>query len=202
MMAAKKKKGGFVGKLLKILLGLILLAVLVIGGFAAGIYLQLIDAEEANAKFELYKLPVVGEYFVKPPGADDTGEISIEKSVSVETKTEVAVNVPPTQPAAPPTPPKAPEPEKKESKPVVVSKEDIEKERQAQAAAEKKRVTKLARLYEQMKPQEAAQAMDSLSDDITVAILKRMEESQAAKIMAAFEADKAASITQIMYEGP
>jgi len=191
---AAKKKGSFFGKLIKLLLLLLLLVVLVIGGFAAGVYFQVIDAEEANSKYELYKLPVVGDYFVKPAGADEEAD-----TVKAEGTEAVSKNVPPTQPAAPQK--KPPEPEKKESKPVVVSKEDIEKQRQEQLAAEKKRVSKLARLYGQMKPQEAAQAMDALSNEVTVAILQRMDESQAAKVLAAFDAEKAASLTQIIYEG-
>jgi len=189
---AAKKKGSFFGKLIKLLLLLLLLVVLVIGGFAAGVYFQVIDAEEANSKYELYKLPVVGDYFVKPAGADEEAD-----TVKAEGTEAVSKNVPPTQPAAPQTKP----PEKKESKPVVVSKEDIEKQRQEQLAAEKKRVSKLARLYGQMKPQEAAQAMDALSNEVTVAILQRMDENQAAKVLAAFDAEKAASLTQIIYEG-
>lgn len=194
-----KKKRGFFGKLIRLFFFLFLLVALAAGALAAAIYFEVVDAEELNEQFGLYKLPVVGEYFVKPLGADDTGDEDTNKKTE-ETPAPTPENVTPTQPVA--GSPKTPEPEKKESKPVKVSQEDIEKERKAQEAAEKKRISKLARLYDQMKPQEAAEAMNSLSDDVAVAILKRMDESQAAKVMAAFEADKAASITQIMYDGP
>ena len=68
-------------------------------------------------------------------------------------------------------------------------------------AAEKKRVSKLARLYNQMKPKDAAKALDALDDDMCIAILQRMDESVVAKIMSEFEEEKTARITQIMYAG-
>ena len=43
--------------------------------------------------------------------------------------------------------------------------------------------------------------MDELDDDLCIAILQRMDEGQAAKILAQFEASKTARLTKIMYEG-
>ena len=52
-----------------------------------------------------------------------------------------------------------------------------------------------------MKPKDAAKAMDELDDDLCIAILQRMDESNAAKVLSEFEAGKTARLTQIMYEG-
>ncbi len=52
-----------------------------------------------------------------------------------------------------------------------------------------------------MKPTDAAAIMDALNDDITIAILQRMDESQCAKVLTAFEPDKSARLTRIMYAG-
>ena len=68
-------------------------------------------------------------------------------------------------------------------------------------AEEKKRVSKLARLYNQMKPKDAAKAMDQLDDDMCIAILQRMDEAVVAKIMTEFDEGKTARITRIMYAG-
>ncbi len=87
------------------------------------------------------------------------------------------------------------------SKPVVLTKAEIEKQMKAKQAEERKRISKLARLYNEMKPQEAADVMDSLDDDMAIAILQRMDESQAAKILAKFDPDKSARLTKIMYIG-
>ena len=97
--------------------------------------------------------------------------------------------------------PKQEEEKPKQSKPVTISKEEIDKQMKEREAAERKRVSKLARLYNEMKPQEAADAMADLDDDLTVAILQRMDEGNAAKTLAKMDAEKTARLTQIMYEG-
>ena len=68
------KKGGFIGKIVKFLLFIFMLLVLVVGGFIAGVYFQLIDSEQTqqvNEVLKLWKLPVVGEFFGR--GRDGTG---------------------------------------------------------------------------------------------------------------------------------
>ena len=163
-------------KIVKLLLMLFLLLVLIIGGFALGIYLRIFDTQEANEKLGLYNLPIVGQYFVKPaPTKDEMENTPVEDA--------------------------KPEKGKKESKKVTISKKEIEKQMKERDAQEKKRVSKLARLYNEMKPKDAAEAMDSLDDDLCIAILQRMEEGNAAKILSEFEPSKTARLTQIMYEG-
>lgn len=170
----QQKKGK---KLLKVFLALFLLLVLVIGGFALGVYLRIFDTQEANEKLGLYNLPVVGQYFVKPaPTQEEMETVPLE---DVKPKDE----------------------EKKQSKKITLSKKEIEEQMQQREAAEKKRVSKLARLYNGMKPKDAAEAMDALDDDLAVAILQRMEEGTAAKVLSEFEPAKAARLTQIIYEG-
>lgn len=171
----KQQKRG--KKLLKVFLALFLLLVLVIGGFALGVYLRIFDTQEANEKLGLYNLPVVGQYFVKPaPTQEEMETVPLE---DVKPKNE----------------------EKKQSKKITLSKKEIEEQMQQREAAEKKRVSKLARLYNGMKPKDAAEAMDALDDDLAVAILQRMEEGTAAKVLSEFEPAKAARLTQIIYEG-
>ncbi len=178
---AEKKPGKF-KKILKFLIIALVLFVLIIVGFFLGIYFRIIDTNEANEKYGLYELPIVGEYFVRP--AED-GESSVEEAVQrteaqkEEKKAEV----------------------KPKSKPVVLSKEEIEKQTKERQAAEKKRVSKLARLYNEMKPEEAAKIMETMDDDIVISILQRMDESQVSQVLTKFDTDRAANITKIMYNG-
>ena len=167
-------------KKLKILFILILLLVLVAGGFALGVYLRLFDTQALNEEYGLHELPIVGEYFVPPAG--------------VEEHSETATTHTGTAPAAAAAP-------KKSSESVKITKEEIEKQQKEREAAEKKRVTKLARLYNDMKPADAAKVMETLDIDLCIAILQRMDESNAAKVITAFEPSRAAEITQIIYEG-
>lgn len=175
-MAEEKKKGKG-SKVFKIILMLFLLLVLVVGGFALGVYLRIFDTEEMNQKLGLYKLPVVGEYFVKPaPPQEEMEEKPVE---DVKPKPD----------------------EKKQSKKLTLSRKEIEEQMKQRESAEKKRVSKLARLYNGMKPKDAAEAMDALDDDLAVTILQRMEEGTASKVLSEFEPAKAARLTQIIYEG-
>ena len=185
MAAKKKKKKG--SKIVKVLLVLFLLLVLILGGFALGVYLQLIDTQEANEKLKLYDLPVIGEYFVRPaPSKDDMENLPVEDAKPGKDKDKEA---------------KKEDKNKKESKKIVITKEEIEKQMKQREAEEKKRVSKLARLYNQMKPKDAAKAMDQLDDDMCIAILQRMDEAVVAKIMTEFDEGKTARITRIMYAG-
>lgn len=169
---------------MKVLLVLFLLLVLIIAGFALGIYLRLFDTQEANEKLKLYDLPVVGQYFVRPaPTEAEMENATVEDAkINIKDKDDKKDG-------------------KKENKKLVISKEDIEKQVKEREAAEKKRVSKLARLYNQMKPKDAAKALDALDDDMCIAILQRMDESVVAKIMSEFTEEKTARITQIMYAG-
>ena len=175
-----KKKHRF----LKILLALFLLLVLIVGGFALGIYLRIFDTQQANETLGLYNLPVIGQYFVKPAPTEEEMENTPAEDVKPD--------------------PKADEKNKdkdKQSKKVQLSKKEIEKQMKDREAAERKRVSKLARLYNEMKPADAAAALDEIDDDACVAILQRMDEGQAAKVLSEFEPSKAARLTKIIYEG-
>ena len=183
MAVKKKKKKG--SKIVKVLLMLFLLLVLIVGGFALGVYLQLIDTQEANEKLKLYDLPVIGEYFVRPAPS----EADMEKMPVEDAKPDKDKDV------------KKDDKDKKKSKKIVITKEEIEKQMKQREAEEKKRVSKLARLYNQMKPKDAAKAMDELDDDMCIAILQRMDEAVVAKIMTEFDEGKTARITRIMYAG-
>ena len=171
-------------KKLKILFGLILLLVLVAGGFALGVYLRLFDTQALNEEYHLHELPIVGEYFVPPTGSAEETQTTGTQSAQTSS----------AKPAAAGTP-------KKVSESVKITKEEIAKQQAEREAAEKKRVTKLARLYNDMKPADAAKVMESLDINLCIAILQRMDEGNAAKVLTEFEPDRAAQITQIMYEG-
>ena len=170
-------------KKLKILFILILLLVLIAGGFALGVYLRLFDTQSLKEEYGLHELPVIGEYFVPPPAGEEHASSSTTNATA---STGAAASA-----AAP----------KKAPETVKITKEEIEKQQKERETAEKKRVTKLARLYNDMKPADAAKVMETLDIDLCIAILQRMDESNAAKVMTAFEPGRAAEITQIIYEG-
>ena len=201
----KARLGRFLGINLLRLLGI---GLLVTVGFFIGVYLKMVDLDKLNNEHKIYDWPIVGEYFVKLPweryaeyrakkeeedrlaaeaeaqriAEEEAKRLEEEKKAEAEAKKEA-------------------EAEAKKSKALVVSNEKIDKERQERAAAEKKRIAKRARLYTDMKPEEAAKIVDNLQDDVAVAILQRMEEGVSAKILAKLDPMKAARFSNIIFVG-
>lgn len=173
-MTLKKRWSNFRQKLSlkKIIAVIILVLLLAVVGFIGGVYLRIFDMNEINQKYGLHELPVVGQYFVVPP----TGE-----------------------PEEPPEKKEITKPEK--SKPVVLSQKELEKQRKERQAAERKRISKLARLYNELKPQTAAEIFGILEDDVAIAILQRMDESQASKVLGKMDPARAASLTKTIFVG-
>lgn len=160
---------------LKRIMILLLIGILIIAGFFLGIYLKILDSDEMNEKMGLYDMPVVGEYFAKPaPNAESTVPDEIKPQDSKKDK---------------------------QSKALKLSKEEVEKLTQQRQAEEKKRVSKLARLYNEMKPADAAKILQDMDNDIVISIFQRMDESQVSQILTEFEVSRAAEISKIMYVG-
>ena len=149
-----------------------LLLVLVIAGFFLGIYLQIFDSGEMNKKLGLYNMPVVGQFFAKP--VDE--EKDVQETANAKKDSE-------------------------KSKPVKLTQKEIDKLTKQRQADEKKRVSKLARLYNEMKPADAAKILETMDNDIVIAIFQRMDESQVSQILTEFDPDRAATISKIMYVG-
>jgi flagellar motility protein MotE (MotC chaperone) len=68
------------------------------------------------------------------------------------------------------------------------------------AENQQKAISKLAKMYEGMKPREAAKIAAKLDVDLLVQIIPRMKERAAAKLLAAMETSKAVRITQRLGE--
>ncbi|MBQ3336065.1 MAG: magnesium transporter MgtE [Selenomonadaceae bacterium] len=177
-------------KVRNILIGLVLLTALVIGGFVAAVKFDVLGTEDIamlNEELGLYRLPFVGNgrYFEVPEG--------VEWPPPPEEKVE-----PPKEEK----PKEEPKPKKEEKpKEVKVDKKAIEEQRAKREAEEKKRVTRLARIYENMKPEQAANALVNVDWDTTVLIFQRMNEDSVAQILAKMEPEAAAQLTEMLYAG-
>lgn len=158
-----------------------MLLILLGAGFAAGVYLNVIDLQKLNHTYKLYDYPFLSKYFPKPQTNFET--IPLEEQPSKE----------PAEPTVPAAPPQPSVTEHKET-----DKLDLERELKIRQQEEQKKLSKLARLYGAMKPDEAVIIMNQLDDQTVLAILSRMEDDQVAKILALLEAKRAAQLTQEM----
>ena len=193
-----KKKSGIVKKILIVLFLIFFMALLGVSAFAASIYFGVLDNEKVqwvNEKVGLYKLPFIGagqdfEYFAVPEG--------VEWPPPPEPEPEPQ---PDPEPATEPVEPeKKPEPKREEKpKEVKVDRRAIEEQRAKREAEEKKRVARLAKIYESMKPEAAANALINVDWDTTVLILQRMSEDSVAQILSKMEPEAAAQLTEMIY---
>lgn len=167
-----------------------LLTGIIVAGFFLGMYLRLFDLDDLNRTFSLYSWPIIGENFVKPGDPEDEKKEGTDKKDGDK-----------QQGGDKDAQKKDAQPTKGNSAPIKVNNEEIEKQMKEAAAAEKKRVAKLARVYEGMKPDEAAKIMEEMDDRVIVSILKAMDESQASKVMAKLDPQIAARLTRALYSG-
>lgn len=184
-------------KIGSVILGLVLLVLIVVGGFAWAVKNDKLSEEQIamfNEELGLYRLPFVGNgnYFKVPEG--------VEWPPKPESEPEAAKK---PEPAKEPEAAKEPEKPKPAEKPkeVKIDRKAIEEQRIKREAEEKKRVTRLARIYESMKPEQAANALINVDWDTTVLILQRMSEDSVAQILAKMEPEAAAQLTEMLYAG-
>lgn len=168
---------------LSTLLILFLLISILGAGFATGVFLNIIDIQKLGQTYKLYDYPLIGKYFTKP-------QVNFE---TIPLDEQAPQALPATDASAPVLTAPPPAAEKKEAEKV-----DLEREIKIKQQEEQKRISKLARLYGAMKPDEAVAIMNQLDDDMVLAIFSRMEEEQVAKILALLDAKRAARLTQEM----
>lgn len=188
-------------KVRNILIGLIVLTVLIVGAFVAAVKFDVLATEDIallNEELGLYRLPFVGNgrYFEVPEGVE-------WPPPEPEPETEPEPKPPPPEPTPEPEvkPEPTPEKPKREEKPkeVKIDRKAIDEQRAKREAEEKKRLARLAKIYESMKPEAAANALINVDWDTTVLILQRMSEDSVAQILSKMEPEAAAQLTEMLY---
>jgi len=174
------------GSKLKVIVILLILLLLAAAGFAVGIYLKIIDVQALANKWNLNENPVIGQYLPAPKTNFET--------VDLETQTPSVV---PTKPAV------SPIIQPETMLPEIRKIDDVEFQKQIKIKQqeEAKRISKVARLYGTMKPDEAVAILDKMDDETVLLILNKMEDEPVAKIMALFDARRAAILSQNMLRG-
>ena len=177
-----KKSGG----ILKVMLILLLVLILVAAGFAVGIYLKFIDVQELTKKWKLNEYPIVGQLFPQPKTNFEPVELEEQNPL-----------VRPSSPIVPSViQPETALPEKRK-----IDDTELQQQAKIKQQEEAKRISKIARLYGAMKPDEAVAILNKMDDDTVLLILSKMEDEQVAKILALFDARRAAILSQSMLRG-
>lgn len=173
-----EEEGPSGGLLLWLLIG-ILLVMLVGGGLAVASFLGLVSFDNMadKARQLSQKIPVVAKtLFHRSPSPD-----LLEKTEAEEF------------PPAPPETVVNPQTALTKNPPA----QTPEAAAKAKAEADKN-ISRLARLYGNMKAEEAAPIMRELDDELVVAILRKLEDEQAAKILSALDPQRAARLSRLI----
>ena len=218
----KDKLAAVLRKIRNFIITVVVLTLLVIAAFVAAIKFDVLDTEDVamlNEELGLYRLPFVGNgrYFEVPEGVEWPPIEPIpepepppppkpeEKSADDKSKDGKSKDDKSKDDKAKDGKTKDGKSKdgKKDDKPkeVKIDKKVIDEQRKEREAAEKKRVTRLARIYESMKPEEAAKALVSVDWDTTVLIFQRMSEESVAAILAKMDPEQAAQLTEMLFAG-
>lgn len=169
----------------KVLLIVLILLIIAAAGFALGIYFKIFDLESMSNSWKLNEYPIVGQYFPQPK----TNFEPVELDQQDEMKTSPIKSIRPV------------EPEILTVEKGKVDDSELQKQAKIKQLEDTKRISKLARLYGGMKPDEAVVILNNLDDSTVLDILSKMEDEQVSKIMAKLEARRAANLTQAMLRG-
>lgn len=205
------KRQKILAKLKKIFkIGGIIFLILILAavGFAAGVYLKIIDLPTLSQRWKLHSIPFLGQHL---PAAATNFETTDGGSGPADSPSSAAE----TPAASVASKPVLPEPTKELTKTVAekgadaqpttiktIDPKELERQMKQRKQEEAKRIGKLARLYGGMKPEEAVAIMSQLDDDTVIAIFAKMDEEQVSRILALFEARRAARLTNVIFRGP
>ena len=78
--------------------------------------------------------------------------------------------------------------------------QEIEKLLEVQSGQEQKRIGSLVKIYEGMKPKDAARIFDTLDLDILVTVMSKMSERKVAPVLAAMNPERARTVTIMLAE--
>lgn len=189
-------------KLLKFGVVLVVLLAILTAGFLGAAYFKLIDPAQLEAKIGISQYPIltrlselagINKKAVTEPTDQTPVEIQPQlptaknHTAAVPAQPQIASQLPNNSPASlPPVPP-----------------DDTELKRQEaqKRAEEQKRISKVARLYDGMKPEEAAPILNELDDRTVILIFNKMEDEKVAKILSLFDPKRSARISDTMLKG-
>lgn len=187
----KKKKSS----ILKIILIVFILLILAATGFAAGIYLKFIDVQALGEKWKLNEYPVIGKYFTEPKTNFEPVDLDQQKPLEIPQNPTLPATTPPVV-THPVVQPEALLPENR-----IIDDAELKKQAKIKQQEEAKRISKVARYYGTMAPEEAVAILNKMDDETVLVILGKMDDEQVSKILALFDAQRAAVLSQSMLRG-
>jgi hypothetical protein len=163
----------------------------VLGSAIVGaVHYKFVDPVQLDAHWGLSQVPIVGQLFKQT-----LPEQALTQGNAADNETSTPL-------ASPPSPVAAVLPKPSVRIPVVqIDDTELKKQAALKLETEQKRLTKVSRLYDGMKPEEAAPILNELDDETVILIFSKMEEERVAKIMTLFEPRRSARLSDAMLKG-
>lgn len=164
---------------------------------------RIIDPVQIETEWGISHYPVLGQLFKEslPPLPEVKPDSPVE-AVLPTTNVQPVLPQPPAvvlEPTDPTIQPVLPQPSG-QLPPVLVDNLEIQKQSALNREAEQKRLVKVARLYDGMKPEQAAPILNELEDETIVLLFSKMDEDRVAKILTLFDHKRAARLSDAMLD--
>jgi len=85
---------------------------------------------------------------------------------------------------------------KRESERIIALKEELEKNIEQERMKYNERISWLASIYGEMRPEEASPIIEKLNDELAISVLSQMEERQVGKILGVMDSSRAIELSQ------
>lgn len=184
-------------RILRFLLFLFLTIALLGAAAAGAIHYKLVDLVKLDSQWGFSKYPVVGD-LIKPLISEPLADIPVQQD------DEPKIIKPNTSiPAKPPESPPEPVLPKPSFNPlsVPVDNSELAKQTAQRKEEEQRRLVRVARLYDGMKPEEAAPILNELEDEAVLLLFSKMDQERVAKIMTLFDPKRSARLSNSMLKG-
>ena len=181
----------------KILLILFIIIGVLAAGAAGAIRYKLVDLTVLNEKYEISKYPYIGKYIDRfLQAVQEQENVEVEPAQPVEQKTSDSTEqtelVPKASRVLPEQPP---------SKPVIVDDSELKQQVLIKQQEEQKRLLKVSRLYDGMKPEAAAPILSELEDETVILIFSKMDQEKVSKILTLLDPKHSARLSNLMLKG-
>lgn len=169
---------------------LLLLLGLIVSAFVGAVRYEFLDPAQIGLPGDTEQYPIIGKY-LKPP--------VLEQELEPE---EIVV---PEQPKAAVLPssviPTLPKPSAPLLAPLKIDDAELKRNEQLKREEDQKRLSKVVRLYEGMKPEEAVIILNEIDDATVVLLFSKMDEERTAKIMTLLDPKRSARLSDAMLKG-
>ena len=185
----RKRIFRFLRALFKWCLILLLLLSLIVAAFIGAVRYKFVDPAQIGLPEDSEQYPIIGKFLKLPVP---------EEAIEAE---DIVVPVQPKTSALPSIIPTLPKPSVPVTLPMKVDDSELKRRELVKREEDQKRLSKVVRLYEGMKPEEAVPIINEIDDATVILLFSKMDEERIAKIMTLLDPKRSARLSDAMLKG-